>query len=179
MRELALHILDIAENSTRAGASLVEIDVEEHGEEDLLLIRIKDNGEGVDEGLDPTDPFHTSKEGKKCGLGVPLFRQAAESCEGSLSIGPSPGGGITVEARFRLGHIDLMPMGDLGGTVSALVGGSPEVDFVLRHATDTEEYVMDTRQLRKELDGLPLSVPQVLKYIKDNVNEGARRSDGR
>jgi len=179
LRELALHILDLAENSTRAGASLVEIDIEESLKDDRLLIRIRDNGRGFDSGRKLDDEFFTCKEGKKYGLGIPLFRQASESCGGHFRVNSALGKGTIVEAVFRLGHIDLMPMGDLGSTMSALAGGNPVTDFVLRHDTDTGQYVFDTRRLREELDGLPLNVPQVLKYIKENVNEGTRRSNGR
>lgn len=178
MRELSLHILDLAENSTRAGASLVEIDIEESARDDRLVIRIRDNGRGFESSMKQGDSFYTCKEGKRFGLGIPLFRQAAESCEGTLEVESSPGKGTTVEAVFRLSHIDLKPMGDIGSTVSTLVGGSPGADFVLRHRRDSDQFVFDTRRLREELDGLPLNVPQVLKYIKDNVNEGIRRQDG-
>lgn len=179
MRELALHILDLAENSTRAGASLVEIELDESRRDDRLVVRIRDNGRGFQSGLKLDDAFFSSKEGKRFGLGIPLLRQAAEGCQGSVRVESSPGRGTTVEAEFRLSHIDLMPVGNLGATLSALVGGSPEADFVLRHRRDAEEYVFDTRRLRDELEGLPLNVPQVLQYIKENVNEGARRPDGR
>lgn len=178
MRELSLHILDLAENSTRAGASMVEIDIEESASEDRLIIRIRDNGQGFDSSMKLDDSFFTCKEGKRFGLGIPFFRQAAESCEGALEVESSPGKGTTVEAVFRLSHIDIMPMGDLGSTISALVAGSPEADFVLRRRKDSEMFVFDTRRLREELDGLPLNVPQVLQYIKENVNEGTRRQDG-
>lgn len=179
MRELALHILDLAENSTRAGASLVEIDIEERGSEERLLISIRDNGHGFDSARKTDDEYFTCKEGKRFGLGIPLFRQAAESCEGFLKVDSAPGKGTTVKAEFRAGHIDMVPMGDIGSTISALVGGSPGTDLVLRYVTDDRQYIFDTRRLREELEGLPLNVPQVLQYIKENVNEGTRRQNGR
>jgi len=179
LRELALHILDLAQNSTRAGATLVEIEVTEDRQDDRLVIRIRDNGRGFHSGVKLDDAFFTSKEGKRFGLGIPLLRQAAEGCDGSMSVESSPDSGTCVEAYFRLSHIDLMPMGDMGATLSALVGGSPEKDFVFRSLAGAEEFVFDTRRLRDELDGLSLNVPQVLKYIKENVNEGARRFNGR
>jgi len=179
LRELALHILDLAENSTRAGATLVEIEVAEDRQDDRLVIRIRDNGRGFASGAKLDDAFFTSKEGKRFGLGIPFFRQAAESCEGTLKVESSTGKGTTVEAVFRLSHADLMPVGDIGATLSALVGGSPETDFVFRSLGGAEEYVFDTRRLRDEIEGLPLNVPQVMQYIKENVNEGARRQNGR
>jgi hypothetical protein len=158
---------------------MVEIDIEESSDDDRLLIRIRDNGRGFDSSMKLDDAFFTCKEGKRFGLGIPLFRQAAESCEGALKVESSPDKGTTVEAVFRLSHIDLKPMGDLGSTILALAAGSPEADFVLRHQRNSERFVFDTRRLREELDGLPINVPQVLQYIKENVNEGTRRQNGR
>jgi len=47
MLELALHILDIAENSTRAGATLIEITIVEDLHEDVFSLEIRDNGEVI------------------------------------------------------------------------------------------------------------------------------------
>lgn len=179
MRDLALHILDIAENSLNAGATLVEIEVVENPGSDRLSIKVRDNGRGFEVGHRMGNPFYTTKEGKRFGLGISLFRQAVEQCAGWFSIESAPGMGTVVEAELVLSHIDLMPLGDMGATVAAIVSGNPDADCVVRFRRDEYEYVMDTKRLREETDGLPLSVPQVLAYIKENVNEGIRRSHGR
>jgi anti-sigma regulatory factor (Ser/Thr protein kinase) len=178
MRELALHILDIAENSAAAGAGSVLIEVRESRAGDRLLIRVSDDGRGIDAGLKEKDPFYTSKCDKSYGLGIPLLRQAAEQCEGSFRIGPRPGGGTEVVVEFRLGHMDRMPLGDIGSTAAAFVGGHPEVDLEVVMATGDDEYRFSTKELRKELEGLPLNVPQVLEYIRQEITEAGRRHDG-
>ena len=178
MRELALHILDIAENSAAAGAGSVLIEVRESLEHDRLLIRVSDDGRGIDASLKEANAFYTSKCDKSYGLGIPLLKQAAEQCDGSFRIGPRPEGGTEVVAEFRLGHMDRMPLGDIGSTAAAFVGGHPEVDLEVVMELEGDEYRFSTRELRKELEGLPLNVPQVLEYIRQEINEAGRRRDG-
>lgn len=178
MRDLSLHVLDIAENSINASATLVEITIIEDTWLDRLTLRVEDNGVGIDLMKKTEDMHYTSKRGKRFGFGIPLLRQSAEECHGHLIIGRREGGGTTLRADFRLGHIDLKPMGDMGATMAVLVGGHPELDYVFRFRRDTYDFVLDTRELRKELDGLPLSVPQVLSYINQEVNDGIRRANG-
>lgn len=178
MLELALHILDIAENSVRADARHVLIEITDSQADDRLVIRIRDDGCGIDLGCKADDPYFTSKEGKRFGLGIPLLRQAAELCEGFMEIGPLPEGGTEVRVEFRRSHIDLMPLGDLGSTVAVLVGGHPDVDFEFVMVRDRRLYSFTTAKLREELEGVPLNVPQVLEYIRQEIQEASRRPYG-
>jgi hypothetical protein len=178
MRDMSLHILDIAENSINAGASRVEISIEEDEEDDTLVIKVEDNGKGIDRSMKESDPFFTSKQGKRFGLGIPLMRQTAEECGGGLELGLREGGGTTLKAWFRRSHIDMKPMGDMGSTFATLLAGHPEIDYMLLYRRDGYTYRMDTTELRKELDDLPLNVPQVLQYVEQDVNEGIRRTHG-
>ena len=86
MKEISLNILDIAENSVKAGAPLTEIYVDETGDE--LILTIKDNGCGMDEETVKavTDPFYTTRKTRKVGLGIPLLKLACEQTGGSLTI---------------------------------------------------------------------------------------------
>ncbi|MEG2418302.1 MAG: ATP-binding protein [Eubacterium sp.] len=88
MKELSLHILDITQNSIRAGATLVELCIVEDTLEDLLSITISDDGCGIpkDRLADITNPFVTSRTTRKVGLGLPLFKAAAEGCDGWFTI---------------------------------------------------------------------------------------------
>ncbi len=47
MRELSMHIPDLAQNSIVAGASAIEISVAAHRVDDVLTIQIRDNGRGM------------------------------------------------------------------------------------------------------------------------------------
>lgn len=129
MRELSLHILDLIENSIRANASVVALTVAENPDQDRLDIVVEDNGCGFSKPAEEAvDPFYTTKNGKKTGLGLSLFRGAAEQAGGSLTIGPSPLGGVAVKATMQLSHIDRMPLGDIAATVSSVVCTNPHLD---------------------------------------------------
>ena len=176
MRELALHILDIAENSISAGADRIRILVEENLTEDHLRIRIEDNGKGMDAEtlVKITDPFVTSRKTRKVGLGIPFFKAAAEACEGTFNIQSTPGQGTTVEASFKHSHIDRMPLGDLTGTLMTLVIGSPEIHWIFVYRVDQQEFVFDDEPIKQTLMGIPLSEPTVMRYIREELEEGLR-----
>ena len=151
MQDLSLHILDVVENSLRSKARLVEIRLIEDLERDVLVLQIKDDGEGMDpETLSrATDPFFTSKADKKVGLGLALLAQAARESGGTFDISSSRGVGTTVRAVFQNSHPDRKPMGDMAATLQTLVGGNPDVDFLYEHRKGTEIARFDTRELRR------------------------------
>jgi hypothetical protein len=153
VEDLSLHILDIAENSAAAGATLIDIAVTEELASDLLMIEITDNGAGMDkEFLDQVlDPFVTTKKVRRIGLGLSLFDQAAARAGGEMRIESAPGQGTKVVAKMRHGHIDRQPMGDLPATIISLVVGYPEIDIRYRHNRNGECFEFDTRDLRAVL----------------------------
>ncbi len=173
LRELALHVLDIAENSLNAGASLVTIEVVEDLAIDRLTIRVGDNGRGMDAetAARVVDPFFTTRTTRKVGLGLPFLKQSAEMCNGTLTIESAVGQGTTVTATFQRSHIDRMPLGDLSGTVLTLVVGYPQADFVFRHAIGEECTQFDTRPIKAELGDLSLSEPEVIAYLKNQISD--------
>jgi anti-sigma regulatory factor (Ser/Thr protein kinase) len=173
LRELVLHILDLAENSMAAGATRVTIDVIEEARADRLTIRVADNGRGMeaDHAARVADPFVTSRTTRRVGLGLPFLKQAAELCNGALTIDSAQGVGTIVTATFRSSHIDRMPMGDLPGTILTLVVGNPQVDFAYRHVVNDKTFEFDTRPIKKELGEVALSEPSVIGYLKDALKE--------
>lgn len=176
MRELALHILDIAENSISAGASQIRIVVDEQIKQDILEIIIEDNGKGMDkETVDKiTDPFITSRTTRKVGLGIPFFKAAAEACEGSFRIESQPGVGTIVKARFCHSHIDRMPIGDIIGTFITLLIGTPEVHWLFEYKMDDRGFIFDDEPIKQTLDGIPLTEPAVMKFIRETFKEGIK-----
>lgn len=174
MEDLSLHILDVAENCIAAGASLVEITVEEDVAEDRLVITVRDNGRGMDPDFVSRvlDPFTTTRTTRKVGLGLSLFQQSAQEAGGDVVVASSLGMGTTVTAFMRHSHIDRKPMGDMAETMVTLIEGNPAIDFVYTHRRSNREYVLDTRELRAYLEELPLNSPGILQLIRDNVKEG-------
>ncbi len=185
MKELALHVLDIAENSVRAKADCIRVEVWEDAGEDVLEVTVEDNGEGMDaQTLQMVrDPFFTGqKKKKKIGLGIPLVEQLAEHCEGKLDISSQPRRGTTVRACFRRSHIDLPPLGSMADTLVALFGSHPEIDIVYEHEVDGCRWSFSSRGLLQEI-GLadPGEISQVLPGIRDwieyherHLQEGAK-----
>ena len=173
MQELSMNILDVAENSVRAGASLVEITVDEKPLSDLLTVTISDNGCGMtpEQVRNVTDPFYTTRSTRKVGLGVPFFKMAAELTGGKLEIRSAVGKGTVVNARFVRSSIDLMPLGDINETISTLIHCNPQIDFLYTRRFEDNEMTLDTREFRLILDGIELNDPKVSKFIRDFLAE--------
>ena len=177
MKELSLNILDIAKNSTKAKATLVNIEIEEN--EELLTITISDNGVGMTSDLlsSVTSPFATSRTTRKVGMGIPLFMMAAEQTGGSLEISSKhidehpKEHGTTTRATFYKNHIDFTPLGDVTSSVVTLIQGNPDIDFRFSHKTDKGEVLLDTRELREVLEEVPLDSFEVLLWIRENLAE--------
>jgi hypothetical protein len=167
-------LLDIAENSVSANARRVEITVEEDAARDRLRLSVRDNGKGMDEEMVArvSDPFVTSRTTRKVGLGIPLLKAAAESCNGYLRIASAVGRGTTVEAEFQRSHLDRMPLGDVAGTLYTLIVGWPDVQWVLRYRCNGDAFEFDSQPIRQELGDIPLSEPSVLAYIRQTLQEG-------
>ena len=174
MKELSLHILDIAKNSVKAKANLIEVIINEDEEKNLLSIGINDNGCGMTEEFLKTvrDPFSTTRTTRKVGMGIPLFEAASQQCGGKLDITSEVGVGTKVTATFELNHIDRAPLGDMPGTMKTLIWGSPEIDFLYRHTKNGQEFTLDTREIKQVLGGVPLDNPDVLAWIDEYIIEG-------
>jgi hypothetical protein len=174
MSELSLNVLDLARNSISAGAALVEIEIEENNAKDKLTLQVKDNGSGMSEEVRKSveNPFVTMRTTRKTGLGIPFFRQAAEMTGGCMSIDSKLGEGTTISATFMMSHIDRRPMGDLTGTMVALIALNADIDFKLRYIIDQNEFIFATQEIREILgEEVPLSSPAVLEFLAEYLNE--------
>ena len=180
MTEISLNILDVAENSTRAGASLVTITVSADTAADRLTVIIVDGGCGMTEEqvAHVTDPFFTTRTTRKVGLGVPFFKYAAESTGGSFTIQSQPGVGTTVTAVFVLSHIDRMPLGDISSTIHTLVVYHPDTDFRYIYEYDGKSFTLDTREFREILGDVPFDTPEISSYIMEYLTENKLETDG-
>jgi len=157
MEDLSLHVLDIVENSIRAGAKEVEIRIDEDAKKDRLVIEIQDDGQGMDQAMleKAPDPFFTSKSVRKVGLGLSLFREAARAAGGDLVLRSKPGRGTYVKATFRYSHIDRQPLGDMVETLRTLIIANPDVRFRYLHEKNGEEQQFDSGQPGAESGGSP------------------------
>ena len=173
MKELSLHLLDVAQNSVTAGARHIDLALEEDVRHTCRMV-IGDDGKGMSAELlaAVTDPFTTTRTTRKVGLGLPLLRMMAEQTGGGVEIESEVGVGTTVTARFRTDHIDCPPLGDIAATVALLIQGAPDVEWTWQRVTPRGSYVLETRQLREILGlDVPLSEPSVTLWIKEYLEE--------
>ena len=173
MQELSMNVLDVAENSVAAHATLIDITLSIDTAARRMTLSITDNGKGMPPEMVQrvTDPFCTTRTTRKVGLGLPLLKMAAEMTGGSLAIESTVGKGTCVTASFTLGHIDLAPLGDMSATVAGLIQCNPEIDFVYTVRADGEQFTADTRELRAVLDGVPFSEPAVALWLREYLAE--------
>ncbi len=171
MINLSLNILDVVQNSIRAGASTISIVIREMKESDLYDIEITDNGSGIPEDLlsKVTDPFVTTRTTRKIGMGLPLLRQHAIMAGGDLEIESHEGSGTRVKAVFSLSHIDRQPLGDMPGVMTILIAANPVIDFIYTHRTDNGEYTFSTKETKEYLETDTLNDRALLSEIKDMI----------
>ncbi|WP_065219839.1 MULTISPECIES: ATP-binding protein [Butyricimonas] len=176
MQTLSDHILDIAQNSIRAKASRVEIDLQEDPSTDSLTFTIRDNGCGMDEATlaKVTDPFFTSRTVRKVGLGIPLLKQNAEATGGTLQIESKQGVGTTLEAKFSLTHWDRPPLGDVAGSIVILVSANPDIEFIYRHITEKGCYTFDTEEVKEIMEGVPVNDPEIVMALRQMIRENIK-----
>lgn len=174
MRELALHLLDIAQNSVAAGATTIQVSVLEDNIQDRLQMIVQDDGKGMTpEIMDQvTDPFFTSRTTRKVGLGLPLLKEAAESCQGSLKLQSEPGRGTLVNVEFQRSHIDRMPLGDLSGTFLTMLVSAPQIRWIFRYALNGEEFYLDSQPIIETLGGVSITEPSILTFIRETISQG-------
>jgi hypothetical protein len=174
MEDLALHVLDIAQNAAEAGATRVDVRVDEDPGANRLSIEVGDNGRGMDADIarGATDPFYTTRTTRRVGLGLALLRQAAEAAGGGVTVTSRPGAGTTVTATFQLAHIDRAPMGDLETTVLVLLASHPDLDVEWTHRRAGLEYTLATADLRAALDGAPRASPEGIALARRAVRQG-------
>ncbi|MFP4225206.1 MAG: ATP-binding protein [Desulfobacterales bacterium] len=177
MKELSLHILDVAENGISAAADQIEIEVIEDRRQNRLTLVIADNGRGIprDQIDRAVDPFYTSRTTRRVGMGLSLLNAAARQCGGHMWIDAEEGKGTRITAEFVYDHIDRAPVGDMAGTMISLIMGSPEVEFEYRHEVDGRQFVLSTREIKAALSGRPVTDPAVFQYIMEMLRTGENR----
>ncbi len=174
MRELSLHILDIAQNSIKAEAECLRIVVIEDIEADKLTIKIKDDGTGMDSDTvkKVIDPFYTTRTTRKVGLGIPLFKTSAEACDGFFEIKSQLGVGTEITAVFRHSHIDRVPLGNMPETIVTIINACDKMDLVYTHTYHQQSFTLNTKEIKKLLDGVSINNLDVITWLREYISEG-------
>ena len=173
MRDLSLHLLDIVQNSIRAKAALISIHMiyEDQG---ILILNVDDDGQGMDPELlsRVQNPFTTTRIERRIGLGIPLLTENARRTGGDVKIESSLGLGTSVTAIFHADHIDCIPLGDIAGTMVALILSNPQSpDFDFHLQAHGKEASLDTRVMRQALSGVMLNEPDVIAWMQSSLQE--------
>jgi len=173
LKDIALHILDILQNSIGAEADEINVEVVEDPKKNVFMFRITDNGHGMSaETLEKvTDAYYTSRTTRKVGLGLALLKQNTEAAGGRLNIDSEPGNGTILTATFAHDHVDRPPDGDLGGIMAITLCAHPEINFTFTYNTPLKSYALSTAEIKKELDDVPMTTPGVSKFVKEMMNE--------
>lgn len=174
MKELSLHILDIVQNSITANATFIKIIIHEDDEKNLISIEIIDNGKGMSREFveKVTNPFMTTRKTRKVGLGISLFKAAAERCNGKFYIDSALGKGTKVFASFEKNHIDRAPLGNMVDTMLTIIIANEKNDYLYEYCINDERFIFDTREIKKILGAIPLSNTCVLDWIKRFIMDG-------
>jgi len=170
-----MHILDICENSIDAGASLIRITIEENTEKNILRLEIVDNGRGMEQEIVDKllDPFYTTRTTRRVGLGFPLLAQSAKDAGGNITIKSELGMGTAVTANFVHDHIDRKPLGNIPESITTMIAGrGTTIDIVYKHEKDGRSFSLDTREIRQDLQAVPITDPEIVNFLKKYLNEG-------
>ena len=179
MKELALHVLDIAENSVRGEAKTIDIIIEEDLEQDRFVLDIIDDGKGIPEEMLKTirNPFTTTRTHRKVGMGIPFLNDTCMMCGGKLTIDSTVGVGTKVHAEMEHRNIDRPPLGDIAPTLVNLFSSYPDICFRYQHSykeagwPEAQVFTLSTEELNEILDGMPLSTPSVYLWVRDFLRD--------
>ncbi len=184
MRDLSLHILDIVQNSIKAKASNISVYLtqkqDEKHQKNILELRISDNGIGMDRELleEAEDPFVTTRDTRKVGLGLPLLKEAALKCDGEFKLSSQINVGTEVLATFSINHIDRLPIGEVGETMITLIQSSPQIRFVLNLKSEKGEFRLDTREIAKSLEGVVITEYLIINWLNEYIDDNIKNIFG-
>lgn len=173
MKEISLHILDIVQNSIVAKADEIEIIIAEKIKQNILKIKIIDDGSGMTkkEQKEVLDPFVTSRTTREVGLGLPFLKKAAENCNGELILDSQKGEGTSLEVIFEYDHIDRAPLGDIVGTIVSLIITNPQLDFLYKHIYNDKKFELNTKEVKEEIGDIEINHPEIVNWINDYITE--------
>ncbi|MBO7489103.1 MAG: ATP-binding protein [Bacteroidales bacterium] len=173
MKELAMHVYDLMENSTAANSTEVKLTIRDSLKDNIYAFTIEDNGKGMTPEFmaKVTDPYTTSRTTRKVGLGLPLIKMNTENCGGGMKLQSEVGKGTRLDFWFQHNHWDRPPMGDLAGTIVMLCAAHEDIHIIYKHITDEDEFVFDTDEIHEALDGMSMNDVKVMGWLKDMVQE--------
>lgn len=176
MVDLAMHMMDIVQNSIRAEADEIEIRFNESTEEDTLSFYVGDNGSGMNEETVSklTDPFFTSRTTRRVGLGVPFLKMTCEQTGGWLKVNSEEGQGTEISAVYKTDNPDCLPLGDIAGYLILLFVANSNIRFTFAYHLDDNNFTIDTAELAEQgIEDLSNAdmARAIKEYVRENLNE--------
>lgn len=174
MKDISMHLMDIAQNSIVAGASKISIIIQVCDIRKMLYFEVIDNGKGMEKDFlrKVTDPFKTTRTTRRVGLGIPLLKQSAEMAGGELRLDSEPGKGTKIQASFKVDHIDRIPIGDIPGTLTLLISANKSITWIVEFKYKNADFLLDTDQINEVLDGVQIDNKNVLEWIQNTISQG-------
>ncbi len=178
MEDLAMQMLEIIMNTVHADSREIEIRIVDSEAENLISMTVSDDGKGMNKALlqRVTDPFVTTRETRRIGMGIPFMKGLTEQCGGRFSMRSRPGEGTMLTATVQRDHIDTPPMGDLGEMMMNSIQADENIDYKFNYRTDKGEFAFDTREAREMLDGVSLLEPSILLWLRDYIRQGVEQA---
>ncbi|MFR7882047.1 MAG: hypothetical protein ACLU5J_11735 [Christensenellales bacterium] len=83
--------------------------------------------------------------------------------------------GTCVTACMYTNSIDAIPLGDIGESIFVLVINPYDIDIWVKMTfkdPQKDEFLIDTREFKKILDGISLKEPSIMVWIKEYIQSG-------
>ena len=173
MNNISLYILDIVQNSIKSHSSVVDVTIDINEDNGLLLIEILDDGDGMNEDAlkKVFDPFYTTRDNRDVGLGLPLFKELCEICNGRLEIESEIGVGTKVQCQLDLNSLDLPPLGDLTDLVLTIILNDEDVELVFKYKKNNKHLIISTYEIKSKLENVSIQNPIVISWLKEFIKE--------
>lgn len=177
MKTISDHVLDIVQNSIKANATLIEIMVEEDKKNDICVLKITDNGCGMNSEVlaQATNPFFTTRKTRKVGLGLSLLKQNADMSNGKFSLFSEENKGTAVEASFQYSNLDRPELGDIWDTLYLTMLGNENVDLVYEHHTNKGSFKFSSSEIKSSIEGVSMQKAEIrnaiIDFIKSNIKD--------
>lgn len=176
MRDISLHVLDIAQNSISGDAKNIEITIKADSETGYIDFIMSDDGRGMDDEFlkSVIDPFVTTRTTRKVGLGIPMLKASCERTGGKFEIYSEKFKGTIVKASFCIENIDRIPLGDISETITGLVASQTDIEFLLNMQSMNGSFIFNTKEIKTIMNEVPINNLEVLSWIKEYINDGIK-----
>ena len=173
MQDIAMHLLELIQNSIKANATKIVIELHEEVDEGMLDMKVQDDGCGMDETSlkHALDPFYTTRTTRHIGMGLAFMQQLCDQCNGSLEVQSEKEKGTRIHARVQISHIDCPPLGDFGEMMMVAIQASATIYYQFIYQIEDKKFVFDSNQIQELLQGVSLQDPSVLLWIKEYINQ--------